>query len=450
MRIPGIAMLTFGLLAVAVPAAAAGATPAAPAPSTVPAPAPPADPLAQQLQAALAQQAQLEAAKSALAGQVQAAHDQQSNLHGMILAGQQAIDTTVSQAAQAEQQLQSAQARASSEHAAAEAARRHADADRQLLAVYTRAKYTDNGGMLTYVLSSSDLSSAFARAASLTKVVDSGEQLLTRLKADIAAAAAAEVAARSDAAAAQVETARLAEQQKQLELQTTHENELISQLDSQAQAASREIQAADSQGLSLVQHIAQLRVEELDASIAQAADADWQTAQYYITHHLGSFPVLQQASGTVHPGVRFVWPAPGTEFTQAFGPSAYPFEPPGFGFPHFHTGIDMAGPMGTPLYAAGDGVVVVADSSSIGYGNHLIIAHDTLTLTLYGHLETMLVKPGDTVHAGQLIGLMGSTGNSTGPHTHFEVRVSGRPVDPTPYLPPLPANAVGPPALPAH
>lgn len=450
MHIRGIVLLAVGLLAVAVPAAAAGAGSPAPAASATPTPGPALDPLAQQLQAALAQQAQLEAAKSALAGQVQAAHDQQSNLRGMIATGQQAIDTTVAQAAIAEQQLQTAQSRAETEHATADAARRQADSDRRLLAAYTRAKYTDGGGMLTYVLGSSDLSSAFARAASMTRVVDGGEQLLSRLKEDIAAADTAEAAARRDAAAAQAETARLLDQQKQLQAQTAHENDLIGQLDSQAQAAVREIQAADGQDLSLVQQIAQLRIQELDASIAEASDAAWQAAQYYIAHHLGSIPVLDGSAGAAHTGVRFVWPAPGTQITQTFGPSVYPFEPPAFGFPHFHTGVDLAGPTGTPIYAAGDGVVVVADTSSIGYGNHLILAHDTLTLTLYGHLETMLVKPGDSVHAGQLIALMGSTGNSTGPHTHFEMRVSGQPVDPTPYLPPLPAGAVGPPALPAN
>jgi murein DD-endopeptidase MepM/ murein hydrolase activator NlpD len=94
--------------------------------------------------------------------------------------------------------------------------------------------------------------------------------------------------------------------------------------------------------------------------------------------------------------------------------------------------------------AAADGVVAVADSSTVGYGNHIIIAHAGGLLTLYGHLEAMLVNPGDTVTAGQVIGLLGSTGNSTGPHCHFEVRVNGQPVDPRPFLHLLPPGATGP------
>src|SRR4029077_4164993 len=132
---------------------------------------------------------------------------------------------------------------------------------------------------------------------------------------------------------------------------------------------------------------------------------------------------------------------------QGFGPSPYPFEPPAFGVPHFHTGIDLAGPMGTPIYAAAAGVVVAATPGTVGNGNHVIIAHDAHSLTLYGHLEAMLVKPGDVVRQGQPIALMGSTGNSTGPHLHFELRVDNIPVDPTPLLPPLPTGASGPPAL---
>jgi murein DD-endopeptidase MepM/ murein hydrolase activator NlpD len=146
-------------------------------------------------------------------------------------------------------------------------------------------------------------------------------------------------------------------------------------------------------------------------------------------------------------GVRFVWPVAGAEITQTFGPSPYDFEPPAFGFPHFHTGIDLAAPMGTPVYAAAGGIVAVAAGSSVGYGNHIIIAHDVNTMTLYGHLQAMAVQPGQTVRQGQLIGLMGSTGNSTGPHLHFEARVNNHATDPAPFLPIVAPGAKGPPAV---
>jgi murein DD-endopeptidase MepM/ murein hydrolase activator NlpD len=83
----------------------------------------------------------------------------------------------------------------------------------------------------------------------------------------------------------------------------------------------------------------------------------------------------------------------------------------------------------------------------VGYGNHVILAHDNHTLTLYGHLQVLMVKPGDTVLQGQIIGLMGSSGNSTGPHLHFELRLDNTPADPRPMLPALLPGASGPPAL---
>ena len=98
----------------------------------------------------------------------------------------------------------------------------------------------------------------------------------------------------------------------------------------------------------------------------------------------------------------------------------------GFGyrtFDHsFHKGIDYAAPTGTPYYAAADGVVVVA-SYHPSAGNWIIISHGNGMVTKYMHSSRMLVHVGQRVHRGQNIGLVGSTGNSTGPHLHFQVDV---------------------------
>jgi murein DD-endopeptidase MepM/ murein hydrolase activator NlpD len=98
-----------------------------------------------------------------------------------------------------------------------------------------------------------------------------------------------------------------------------------------------------------------------------------------------------------------------------------------------HAGMDMAAPKGTPVYAAESGVVIVAQSWS-GYGNCIIINHGGGLWTLYGHLSSILVKNGETVKRGNKIGLVGSTGQSTGNHLHFEVRKNSEPVNPAPYL----------------
>ncbi|MBV8194453.1 MAG: M23 family metallopeptidase, partial [Candidatus Dormibacteraeota bacterium] len=136
-------------------------------------------------------------------------------------------------------------------------------------------------------------------------------------------------------------------------------------------------------------------------------------------------------------------PLAGVE-TQLFGPSVLAMEPPidygGVFYPHFHTGVDIAAPLDTPVGAAAGGVVVFGGSSLnatgqlVGYGNYVVIRHATGALTLYAHLDRIEATVGETVQQGQVIGLCGTTGNSTGPHVHFEVRINGVPVDPAPYL----------------
>jgi murein DD-endopeptidase MepM/ murein hydrolase activator NlpD len=99
----------------------------------------------------------------------------------------------------------------------------------------------------------------------------------------------------------------------------------------------------------------------------------------------------------------------------------------------FHSGVDMAASYGTPIRACRAGKIVIAGVQG-GYGNAVVIDHGGGMGTLYGHQSSMAVVPGQTVQAGTIIGYVGSTGNSTGPHLHFEVRLGGSPVDPVPYL----------------
>jgi murein DD-endopeptidase MepM/ murein hydrolase activator NlpD len=101
-----------------------------------------------------------------------------------------------------------------------------------------------------------------------------------------------------------------------------------------------------------------------------------------------------------------------------------------------HWGIDLAAPMDTPEYAAMDGVVVKAGAAS-GFGLAVYILHENGDVTVYGHMDKILVQPGQYVKAGDTIALLGSRGQSTGPHLHFEVHqggIDGKRVDPVPWL----------------
>lgn len=96
----------------------------------------------------------------------------------------------------------------------------------------------------------------------------------------------------------------------------------------------------------------------------------------------------------------------------------------------FHYGMDFSSPRGTPVYATGDGVVTRADNKATGYGNHIVIDHGYGYESLYGHLYKYNVKAGQKVQRGDLIGFVGSTGRSEGPHLHYEVFKDGERINP--------------------
>jgi hypothetical protein len=122
--------------------------------------------------------------------------------------------------------------------------------------------------------------------------------------------------------------------------------------------------------------------------------------------------------------VRFYQPVPGA-VGDGFG-----WIPPG----RWHTGLDFPEPKGTPIHAGGVGVVSFAGMNTGGYGNLVVISHRLGFESWYAHMSSIAVQPGQSVSGGATIGYVGSTGHSTGPHLHFEVRHFGTPVDPTPYL----------------
>lgn len=96
----------------------------------------------------------------------------------------------------------------------------------------------------------------------------------------------------------------------------------------------------------------------------------------------------------------------------------------------FHAGLDFAAPQGTPIYATANGTIKVAGNLGNGYGNHVVVNHGYGYETLYGHMFKIVVRNGRQVKRGEILGYVGSTGKSTGPHLHYEVHKNGRPLDP--------------------
>ena len=172
-------------------------------------------------------------------------------------------------------------------------------------------------------------------------------------------------------------------------------------------AAQAEAEAAQLAALAAKRQQAQQELEAVSAAIA----AELQR----IAAASGPMPALGGAGCDARPT--------SGSLSSRFGPR----------WGRLHAGIDIAAPTGTPIYACWPGRVVVAGWQG-GYGNTVVIDHGGGRATLYAHQSSIAVSVGQTVNAGAVIGYVGSTGNSTGAHLHFEVRINGNPVDPAPYF----------------
>ena len=138
----------------------------------------------------------------------------------------------------------------------------------------------------------------------------------------------------------------------------------------------------------------------------------------------------QEAANSIVSTGTYIWPLPGYSPGSAYGWRIHPI----WGDRRFHAGEDIGAPMGTPILAADSGLVTVIPDNGNGYGNYIMINHGGGRVTLYAHMSGFAVSNGATVTQGQTIGYVGSTGNSTGPHLHFEVRVNGATTDPKSYF----------------
>lgn len=146
-----------------------------------------------------------------------------------------------------------------------------------------------------------------------------------------------------------------------------------------------------------------------------------------VTSSLAPTTSMTGVSGNNMPSI---WPVAGA-MRGGYGVRRNPF---GGSSSEFHKGQDISAPMGTPVIGTADGVVVIAGWQR-GYGRVVYLDHGNGLSTRYGHLSRIDVVEGQTVKRGELLGLVGSTGRSTGPHLHYEVRMNGQAMNPLPYLP---------------
>jgi murein DD-endopeptidase MepM/ murein hydrolase activator NlpD len=230
----------------------------------------------------------------------------------------------------------------------------------------------------------------------------------------------------------------LVQRVRKLRDQLDGERRAIAAAKAEADAIANQAKAARDQIASLVAQLqpaqAQVTQERLadqqQVASIQARKGEFQVELNSLQGTSDSIAVLLRRStlpGTV--GLCDVRPVPGP-IIGPFGPRIDPIS----GAQGFHPGVDLQATFGTPIHACRSGVVLIASAQG-GYGNAVVIDHGGGMGTLYAHQSRLAVQPGDHVNAGDVIGYVGSTGYSTGPHLHFEVRLSGNPVDPATFLP---------------
>jgi murein DD-endopeptidase MepM/ murein hydrolase activator NlpD len=276
--------------------------------------------------------------------------------------------------------------------------------DRHKLQLDRRTRFLYKSGhinALSLAFSAGSFSDLVDRVFFMQDLVQADRRLVTQMKAD-------KVAIEN----ARVEIARKRDLQSTVVTQMREKVAQVEEIKARRESGLRSLRRAET---LMRQFIAdkERAAQEVAAEIARIRDAQRRA----------------RSSG------RFDWPMLGV-ITQPFGCSPYWFEPyaPQCPSKHIHTGLDIAADYGTPVHAADSGVAFVFPSPW-GYGNHVIIVHQRNFTSLYAHMSRFAIGDGVAVYKGQTVGYEGSTGASTGPHLHFEIRVDAVPVDPLLYLP---------------
>lgn len=275
---------------------------------------------------------------------------------------------------------------------------------RQQRGTAARLRYMQRQGAEQWwalLLTSRDLNEFFDRRHQLQLLIEADRQLIQKLQAMAKEVEQQRIALEAQRNEISLILQELAAQKNQLQQQAALQEQLISRLAKERaayEAAQRRLEADSQQLTRLIQYL-----------IAQQAQ-----------QRGGRDPV--QGTG------RLIPPVPGP-ITSGFGWRVHPI----YGIRRFHTGIDFGVPTGTPVRASDRGTVIYAGWYG-GYGYTVIVNHGGGITTLYAHNSRITVGVGQKVQRGQVMAASGSTGLSTGPHVHFEVRVNGQPVDPRRYL----------------
>ncbi len=372
-----------------------------------------ADSIQERIEAHRAKEQQIQAALHEKKTQLNAATVRVTNLQGQLQQTNAAISSVGAQLDELGAQEASTQRRIASNTVQLEAAQAslklHDDAlKRRLVDIY-------ENGDLTYL-------SVLLSASSFSDFVERWQDLRLLIAANQRAVRARRAAEQR----VSVVQAELEQTQMALQQQQEAQRQAQSQLDALASERRNLVDLADAQRQHVQAQVAEM--EDLSAAEESELEGLIQERQRELEDQRRAAGIATGSAGSDNSGGQFSWPVSGT-ITSPFGWRRNPFG----GAPEFHQGLDIAAPSGTTVTAAASGTIIMAQWYG-GYGNYILIDHGGGYSTGYGHLSAMYVSSGQQVARGQAIGAVGSTGESTGPHLHFEVRINGKPVDPAAHL----------------
>ena len=283
---------------------------------------------------------------------------------------------------------------------------------------YKRVRDIYINGRLSYldvVIGSKDFSDFANRLEVLKRIIDSDIILINEIKKERADIEAHKQKLEADRAKlVELEKSALAKQ-AEIEQKKAERNVVLQKAQNDRATAMQAIEELNASSAQVSAMLKERQAARAAAAAAAAAAAQSSGGQ-------GASDNWVQGTGQLG------WPVSG-EITSPYGYRVHPI----WGTTIYHSGIDIGVDEGTPVHAA-DGGVVVWSGWMGGYGYAVVIDHGNGLSTLYGHNSELAVDEGQSVAKGQVISYAGSTGNSTGPHVHFEVRVNGDPVDPMGYL----------------
>lgn len=217
-----------------------------------------------------------------------------------------------------------------------------------------------------------------------------------------------------------VEVGNLKEKEKEIQ----HQLDVLYELESQVKETVKDlpvsIEPSGGIDISISEQEAKLLEEQTFTVTAKISDL--------ISRYKNTLKVVEKTNEEL----RFIpteWPVTKNKITSKFGLRTDPFKRTS----SFHTGVDIRGKVGDPVFAAAEGTVIQAEYFG-GYGNYIVIQHSDVYTTSYAHLSKIDVEVGDKINKGEIIGAVGSTGRSTGPHLHYEIIKNGKPIDPYTYL----------------